>query len=60
MRISEQAVFRWVLIVGVAVASAIAVTLLTSPLIGALWALALVCWGGWYAYRWAVSKQRES
>ena len=40
MRISEEAVFRWVVIVGVAAASIIALTLLTRPLFGAIW--------GWY------------
>jgi hypothetical protein len=52
MKISEQAVFRWVVIVAVAAASIAAVTLLTTPLIGALWALALVCAAGWHGYRW--------
>jgi len=52
MRISEEAVFRWVVIVGVAAASVIALTLLTRPLVGSLWALTLVCAGGAHAYRW--------
>lgn len=58
MRISEQAVFRWVVIVGVAAASAIALTLLTRPLVGAIWGLVLVCAGIAYAYRWLKSRQR--
>jgi hypothetical protein len=51
MRISEQAVFRWVVVVAVAAASVIALTLLTRPLIGALWGLALVCAGAAVGYR---------
>ncbi len=51
MRISEESVFRWVVIVGIAAASVIALTLLTRPLVGALWGLALVCAGVVYAYR---------
>ncbi len=52
MRISEEAVFRWVVIVGIAAASVIGLTLLTRPLVGALWGLALVCAGLAHAYRW--------
>lgn len=51
MRISEQAVFRWVVVVAVAAASVIALTLLTRPLIGALWGLALVCAGAAVGHR---------
>ena len=51
MRISEEAVFRWVVIVGIAAASIIALTLLTRPLVGALWGLVLVCAGVVHAYR---------
>ncbi len=43
MRISEEAVFKWVLIVGAAAASVIGLTLLTRPMVGAFWGLALVC-----------------
>lgn len=52
MRISEQAVFRWVVIVAVAAASVVAVTLLATPLAGALWGLLLVLAGALHAYRW--------
>jgi putative effector of murein hydrolase LrgA (UPF0299 family) len=52
MRISEQAVFRWVVIVAIAAASIAAVTLLTTPLAGALWALALLLAAALHAYRW--------
>jgi hypothetical protein len=52
LRISEEAVFRWVVIVGIAAASVIALTLLTRSLFGALWGLVLVCAGAHHAYRW--------
>ncbi len=60
MRISEEAVFRWVLIVAVAAVSVIVVTLLTRPLVGALLGLVLLCAGGWHLYRWVMSKRRGS
>jgi hypothetical protein len=60
MKISEAAVFRWVVIVGIAAASIIALTLLTRPLIGAIWGLVLVCAAAWHGYRWIVRKRRES
>lgn len=59
MRINEAAVFKWVLIVGIAGAAVIAVTLLTRPLVGALLGLALVIAGCIYGYRWASQKRRE-
>jgi putative effector of murein hydrolase LrgA (UPF0299 family) len=52
LRISEEAVFRWVVIVGVAAASVIALTLLTRPLFGAIWGLVLLAAGARHAYRW--------
>jgi uncharacterized membrane protein YdcZ (DUF606 family) len=60
MKISEEAVFRWVVIVGVAGASVVALTLLTRPLVGALWGLVLVIWAVVHAYRWIERKRRES
>jgi hypothetical protein len=60
MQISEEAVFRWVVIIGIAGASVVALTLLTRPLVGALWGLVLVCAGIWHAWKWAVSKRRGS
>ncbi len=60
MRISEEAVFRWVLIVGVVVAFLVAVTLLTTPLVGAILLGLFMIAGLVYAYRWAVRKRRES
>jgi hypothetical protein len=58
MKISEQAVFRWVVIVGVAAASVIGLALLTRPLVGALWGLLLVCGGAAYGYRWSRRRWR--
>lgn len=60
MKISEAAVFRWVVIVGVAAASVVAVTLLTRPLVGALWALVLVGAAARHGYRWVARKRRGS
>jgi len=60
MKISEAAVFKWVLIVGAAGASVVALTLLTRPLVGALWGLVLVIVGSVRGYRWARVKWREA
>jgi putative effector of murein hydrolase LrgA (UPF0299 family) len=60
MKISEEAVFRWVVIVGIAAASIIALTLLTRPLVGAIWGLVLVIGACVHGYRWVVRKQHES
>lgn len=60
MKISEEAVFRWVVIVGIAAASVVALTLMTRPLFGALWGLVLVCAATWYGIRWVARKRRES
>ena len=57
MRINEAAVFKWVVIVGIAAALIIAVTLLTRPLVGALLGLAIVIAGCVYAYRWMSQKR---
>jgi putative effector of murein hydrolase LrgA (UPF0299 family) len=58
MRISEQAVFRWVVIVAAAAASIVVLTLLTSPLVGALWGLVLVLAGALHGYRWLSRRRR--
>lgn len=58
MRLNEAAVFKWVLIVGVAAAAVVAVTLLTRPLVGALLGLVLVIAGCVYAYRWSRERWR--
>jgi len=59
MRLNEAAVFKWVVIVGVAGALVVAVTLLTRPLVGSLVGLAIVIAGCVYGYRWAAQKRRE-
>ncbi|MGN6816686.1 MAG: hypothetical protein ACTHK3_11500 [Solirubrobacterales bacterium] len=58
VKLNEAALFRWVVIVGIAAAAVIVVTLLTRPLVGALLGLVLVIWGCWHAYRWARQKWR--
>lgn len=58
MKLSEEAVFRWVVIVGLAAASVIGLTLLTQPLVGALWGLVLVCAGAWHGCRWVARNRR--
>lgn len=57
--ISEEAVFRWVVIVGAGAASVIALALLMRPLYGALWGLVLVLAAAWHGYRWVMRKRRE-
>jgi hypothetical protein len=60
MKLNEDAVFKWVVIIGVVVAFLVAVTLLTTALVGAiLFGLFLIA-GCVYAYRWAVRKRRGS
>jgi uncharacterized membrane protein len=60
MKLNEAAVFKWVVIVGIAGAVVIAVTLLTRPLVGALLGLVLVIAGCIYGYRWSSRKWREA
>jgi GABA permease len=48
---SEADAFRWVVVIGVAAVSVIALTLLTRPAIGAVWGALLVGFGGGVAYR---------
>jgi hypothetical protein len=57
MRINEAAVFRWVVIVGIAAALVIVVTLLTRPLVGSLLGLVLVIVACVHAYRWISQKR---
>jgi hypothetical protein len=59
MTLNEGAVFKWVLIVGIAAASVIALTLLTRPLVGALWGLVLVIAGSVYGIRWTREWWRQ-
>jgi uncharacterized membrane protein HdeD (DUF308 family) len=58
VKLNEAAVFRWVVIVGIAAVVVIGVTLLTRPLVGALLGLVLVIWACVHAYRWARQKWR--
>ena len=60
MKISEEAVFRWVVIVGIAGASVVALPLLTRPWVGALWGLVLVIAACVHGCRWIARKRRES
>jgi hypothetical protein len=60
MKLSEEAVFRWVVIVLVAAVSVILVAVVAGSLAGALWGLVLLCVAGWHGYRWSVRKWRES
>jgi uncharacterized membrane protein YdcZ (DUF606 family) len=60
MKINEAAVFKWVVIVGIAGAAVIAATLLTRPLVGALLGLALVIAGCVHAYRWLRARRAET
>ncbi len=50
---SEADAFRWVVIIGVAAASLIALTLLTRPVIGVVWGALLIGFGIGFAYRGA-------
>jgi uncharacterized membrane protein YdcZ (DUF606 family) len=59
MKLNEAAIFRWVVIVGVAAALVIVVTLVTRPLVGSLLGLALVIAGCVYAYRWLSQKRHK-
>jgi len=46
-------------IVGIAAASITALTLLTRPLVGALWGLILVCAAAWHGCRWIARRRRD-
>jgi uncharacterized membrane protein YdcZ (DUF606 family) len=58
MKLSEAAVFKWVVIVGLVGALVVVVTLLTRPLVGSLLGLVLVIAGCAYAYRWMRQRWR--
>lgn len=59
MRLNEAGVFKWVVIVGIAAAAVIGVTLLTRPLVGALLGLVLVVAACIHGYRWMTQKRHE-
>ena len=50
---SEADAFRWLVVIGIGAASVIALTLLTRPAVGAVWALILVLGGALLGYRTA-------
>ena len=56
---SEADAFKWVVVVGVGAASVIALTLITRPAIGAIWAAALVGFGAGLAYRSSRGSLRQ-
>lgn len=60
MKLSEAAVFKWVVIVGAVVAFLVAVTLLTSELVGAILLGLFLLAGAVHAYRWGRRKWRGS
>jgi uncharacterized membrane protein YdcZ (DUF606 family) len=57
MKLTEAAVFRWVVIVGAAAALVVVVTLLTRPLVGALLGLVLVIAACIHGYRWIEQRR---
>jgi hypothetical protein len=59
MRINESAVFKWVIIVGIAAVSVIALALLTRPAVAAVWGLLVVIAGCVYGIRWLRDWQRN-
>ncbi len=48
---SEADAFRWVVVIGIAAASVIALTLLTRPVVGVIWAALLIGFGVGVGYR---------
>jgi hypothetical protein len=50
---SEADAFKWVVVIGVGALSVIALTLLTRPVVGVIWAAALLGFGAGVAYRTA-------
>lgn len=48
---SEQDAFRWLLVIGSAVVSAIVLTLLTRPVVGVVWTALLIGFGVGFGYR---------
>jgi uncharacterized membrane protein len=48
---SEANAFRWVVVIGLAAASVIALTLLTRPVVGVIWAALLIGFGVGFGYR---------
>lgn len=59
MNYNEGAVFKWVLIVGVAAVSIILLAELVRPLVGALWMLVLLIVASAYGIRWVRDWRRR-
>src|SRR5258705_5012554 len=57
---SEADAFRWVMLIGAGAATVIALTLLTRPAVGAVWASLLIGFGSGVAYREARGSLRRS
>jgi uncharacterized membrane protein len=58
MKMNEDAVFKWVVIVAGAAGVVIAVTLLTSQLVGAILFGLMIVAAGVYAWRWWQARRR--
>jgi hypothetical protein len=50
---SEADAFKWVVVIGAGAVSVIVLTLLTRPVVGVIWATALIGFGAGFAYRGA-------
>jgi GABA permease len=57
---SEADAFRWVVLIGAGAVSVIGLTLLTRPVIGVIWAAALIGFGAGFAYRGARGSMPRS
>jgi hypothetical protein len=57
---SEADAFRWVVVIGLAAASVIALTLLTRPAVGVVWLALLIGFGVGFGYRAARGALREN
>jgi hypothetical protein len=60
MKYNEAAVFKWVLIVGAAAATVIALALIFRPAVAAIWGLLLVIAASAYGIRWTRNWWRNS
>jgi GABA permease len=57
---SEADAFRWVVVIGIAAASVIALTLLTRPAVGVVWLALLIGFGVGFGYKAARGSLREN
>jgi hypothetical protein len=60
VKYNEAAVFKWVLIVGAAAATVIALALIFRPAVAAIWGLILVIVASAYGIRWTRNWWRTS